>query len=55
MSETKTDYKALLEIELVVAAAEGVELEIMTPQEQEQFLKELLEENAEVLRGLAQR
>ena len=55
MTETKTDYKALLEIEPVVPAPEGVELEPMTLQEQEQFLKELLEENAEVLRGLAQR
>jgi hypothetical protein len=55
MTNTKTDYKALLEIEPVVPDPEGVEFDPMTPEEEERFLRELLEENAEVLRGLAQR
>lgn len=55
METTETKLKVCLDVEPSVPLPEGVEFVEMPPEELEQCLRELLEENAEVLRGLAQR
>lgn len=54
METTETKIKVCLDVEPSVSLPEGVEFVEMPPEELEQFVRELLEENAEVLSGLAQ-
>ncbi|HEU4740269.1 MAG TPA: hypothetical protein VFS50_01570 [Meiothermus sp.] len=55
METTETKIKVRLDVEPSVPLPEGIEFVEMPPEELEQFVRELLEENAEVLSGLAQR